>query len=673
MFRVFWRFGQLNQISRMRNVQCVGYSTEKRMKPRNYWKDLNNQKTFLMELENHLDLKKPEDWYKLQRKDFVDNGGVGIIKEYSSCFDMLQTHYPDISWNPILFTWKPNGFWDSVENQRLFFDAVGKKNNFISHDDWKSKGCKAVKSESGSSTLLRRYSSFHEALETIYPEIEWEIKSDGRYPKNYWASIENQKNQLEKIKDIKGLKCNSEWKNITVAEFRSFEGGSAILQYYDSFFDMLKTIYPEYDWNMFSDVQRVSRGFWKSKENQKKFMDEVSNRLGHTCLDDWNSVTIEQFQKQGGYQLLNIYGSLSNILEELYPEHEWNNILNKNRTPTNYFLDIENQKAYLTSLEEKFNIKDIDDWKNISREQIMNEKGGACLLRIYGTTFNLLKEMYPNHEWKATDFTRAPRLYWKDIKNQREFFDDLAKKFNITNPKDWSNVSYRDVVNAGGGRLLRYYSSIYEALKSIYPEYEWNAIELRSRVPNFYWDNTDNIIEFIESLREKFKVLTDDDWYRISNEQIQLSGGRSLIMKYGSFYKLLKSIYPEKKWKKSKFQNRNKRSSQRWMFLQIKKLFPKYEVIEEFLHEELSRVSGRAIEIDCFIPSLQIGFEFQGRHHYEERPALGSLDMYQKRDAEKQELCKDNNIALVLVPYWWDNTEEGLKKLIKEQYPSINV
>lgn len=57
----------------------------------------------------------------------------------------------------------------------------------------------------------------------------------------------------------------------------------------------------------------------------------------------------------------------------------------------------------------------------------------------------------------------------------------------------------------------------------------------------------------------------------------------------------------------------------------------------------------RGLEIDIYIPHLKIGFEYQGRQHYEPIKFFGgkeALEDLQYRDALKKELCKLNNVDL---------------------------
>jgi hypothetical protein len=73
-----------------------------------------------------------------------------------------------------------------------------------------------------------------------------------------------------------------------------------------------------------------------------------------------------------------------------------------------------------------------------------------------------LKAAYPEHEWPATSkkIHTKPYGYWMDVANQRLFFDDLAKKLNITKPEDWYSISSRTVKQNGGHFLSKYNTSV---------------------------------------------------------------------------------------------------------------------------------------------------------------------------------------------------------------------
>jgi hypothetical protein len=51
-------------------------------------------------------------------------------------------------------------------------------------------------------------------------------------------------------------------------------------------------------------------GYWKNKENQKAFFDQLAVKWNFQNKDDWNKVTEEMVLKEGGYFLKTHYPSL---------------------------------------------------------------------------------------------------------------------------------------------------------------------------------------------------------------------------------------------------------------------------------------------------------------------------------------------------------------------------
>ena len=90
----------------------------------------------------------------------------------------------------------------------------------------------------------------------------------------------------------------------------------------------------------------------------------------------------------------------------------------------------------------------------------------------------------------------------------------------------------------------------------------------------------------------------------------------------------------------------------------VKKKFP--DAINSYTPEWLNKS-----EIDIYIPSLNVGIEYQGIQHYESIDFFGGEEAFayrQKLDARKKELCKVNGLRLVAWPYTEAITETNLKK-----------
>lgn len=60
------------------------------------------------------------------------------------------------------------------------------------------------------------------------------------------------------------------------------------------------------------------------------------------------------------------------------------------------------------------------------------------------------------------------------------------------------------------------------------------------------------------------------------------------------------------------------------------------------------------MELDIFIPSLNLGLEYHGEQHFQDVQYFGPKQQYTTRDTHKREACEAQGITLIEVPYWWD-------------------
>jgi hypothetical protein len=71
-------------------------------------------------------------------------------------------------------------------------------------------------------------------------------------------------------------------------------------------------------------------------------------------------------------------------------------------------------------------------------------------------TFVALCTVYPEHDWKQPK--NAPSGHWKEISNQKLFFDQLAPTLNIQSLEDWQSVNVKTVIEKGGWFITNYYN-----------------------------------------------------------------------------------------------------------------------------------------------------------------------------------------------------------------------
>jgi hypothetical protein len=75
------------------------------------------------------------------------------------------------------------------------------------------------------------------------------------------------------------------------------------------------------------------------------------------------------------------------------------------------------------------------------------------------TVIKALQAAYPEHQdvWTISPKIGKPSGYWKDINNQRAFFDQLASQLDIQKPEDWHRITASMVIEKGGRFIKKYY------------------------------------------------------------------------------------------------------------------------------------------------------------------------------------------------------------------------
>eukprot|EP01114_Cavostelium_apophysatum_P017612 TRINITY_DN5282_c0_g1_i1.p1 TRINITY_DN5282_c0_g1~~TRINITY_DN5282_c0_g1_i1.p1 ORF type:complete len:181 (-),score=39.36 TRINITY_DN5282_c0_g1_i1:163-705(-) len=134
---------------------------------------------------------------------------------------------------------------------------------------------------------------------------------------------------------------------------------------------------------------------------------------------------------------------------------------------------------------------------------------------------------------------------------------------------------------------------------------------------------------------------------------------------------LLRAAYPEYPWSEADL-NRKNVKSQNLLHAAVLDLFPGVDVHLEYSHPGfLFERTGKAMQLDVFVPSMRLAFEYQGRQHYADSPLLGEVGPIRIKDTEKKELCERNGITLIQVPYWWNGSKDSLLATIREFRPNL--
>ena len=611
-----------------------------------YWENKENILKFLSKIKEKYNLNTPEDWNSITTNHIKSNRGRTLLSKYSM-YEIKCMACPE---GKLAFSDPPqaSGYWENKENIHKFLSEIKEKYNLNSPEDWNTFSTSHIELN-GASTLLNKYSIYE--LKCIACPEGKSIFNKPKQSSGYWEIKENILKFLSEIKGKYNLNTPEDWNTLTHKLIHSNGGGSLLSKY--SIYELKCMACPEGNL-IFNNPKQLS-GYWENKENIHNFLSKIKEKYDLNTPDDWNLITREKIQSNGAGSLLHKY-SMYELKCMACPEGK--SIFNKPPQASGYWEIKENIHKFFSELKRKYNLNTPDDWNSITKKQIQSN-GGRSLLSKY--SIYELKCMACPEGKSIFENSKQSSEYWENKENILLFFSELKQKYNLNTPDDWNLITKKHIQSNEGNKLLSKYS-MYEIKCMACPEGK-SIFNKPPQAPG-YWENKENIHKFLSEIKEKYNLNTPEDWKRISKHQIIVEGGRGLF--FSKNYSEIK-IQFENPNENTKFipfsklisESVHKRSSQRWLFLQIQKLFPQEEMVEDYFHSEISRISGANIQFDIFMIQRKIAIEYHGIHHYEDLPSgFGSLETYQHRDIEKEKLCKtiwhtiDSNSILVGTTTW---------------------
>ncbi len=358
-----------------------------------------------------------------------------------------------------------------------------------------------------------------------------------------------------------------------------------------------------------------------------------------------------------------------------------------------YWSDATHSRSFFESFCQRRGILRVDDLYQYKAHVIKRDGGSGAICAGYGGSLVLaLESVYPEYHWKPWKFAITHQGFWDDIVHHRHFLNYISKeRLELQHPEDWYKLESRQLTDMKGLSFLNEYNgSLYQALTTVYPEYDfhpWRFI----RTPRRFWIDPNNQRLFLDYLKQQCKIETVEDWLKISHNELRKHGGSPLLNQYESIAHAVNQIYynhnsnypsskstttlPSKEQQllieaNAYLQLSSKPERQIWKHLQT--LHIANDWLLGYKHPQLMHSrSERLMELDFFSPSLRLAIEFQGEQHYQQTHR-GVLSQQQARDNEKRLECIRNGITLIeIAANRWDGKLPTLKRIIQEERPDV--
>jgi len=385
----------------------------------------------------------------------------------------------------------------------------------------------------------------------------------------------------------------------------------------------------------------------------------LEEKLGYTSPEDWYQITRKNFNENKGGGLI-VHGYSSHLLRapmELYPEYDWKPWLCK-VTPRTFFTEIENRKRFLDWIAEQEGFESMESWYMMKRSDFELYTGGAVINNYYGgSPRKAICDIYPEYDWKPWKFVNSPPNFWKNDDNCKEYLTWLFNELGFQDIEDWYQLENRILnANYGAGMHRRFNGSPLQMLRYFYPEKDW--LEFRfSMAPKGYWGSKESLVNYMDWLGSELGFKKMEDWYEVITEDFNRHHGAAPLKMTGtSPSKIVMTAYPEYDWEEERFFDGKK--NQKRLFRIVKEIYPDEEIIFDFKHHGMRfKSSNYPMELDIWLPNLNLAFEYQGEQHYDDPEVM-------KRDEEKRNACEVTGIRLVEVPCTWNASKEYVVNLL---------
>ena len=505
--------------------------------------------------EKKLGYTEPDDWYKISKKLIPKNLLNGFSKT------IVMELFPKYDWLP----WKFDvggcikGLWNSKKIRLKYIKWLGEKLGYTKQEDWYKIQGKDLRNNYGNTLLIKFYkSSAQKIVIELLKSGTWYRCENGRMVKynewyewkfnsgvanDFWPDINNRKKYVKWLGEKLGYTTLEDWYQVGALDIENNKGGGLLIHYYNSSrLNLLKEIFPDYEWLPWK-FTRAIQYFWDDKNNQKTYVKWLGELLGCTTMEDWYKIPGKDFTNNYGVTLLYNYynGSPIQLLESIFPDYKWLPWCFSN-TNNGFWDKLENQKNYMDWLGEKLGYKTMDDWYAITLEDFDNNYGGGLSTKYSHSPERLLKAIYPNHKWYPWKLGQGPRL-WHKKDYQKNYMDWLGEKLGYTTMEDWYELTHKDMTDNYGSGLLHYYcNSQSKAVIEIFPNYDWIPWKFNMTQSGF-WKNRDNIKKYMVWLGEILEYKEPEDWYKIKGEHFLNNYGNVLLRKYG-ILELVQIMYP---------------------------------------------------------------------------------------------------------------------------------
>lgn len=265
--------------------------------PDNLWNRDDDRRKYLQWLFEHLKMKDMEDWYHIRKSDLISSNGIGMLKYYKgSISKMLKDNFKDHKWMIWRFSSVNAGFWREKENQLDYLQWFSDQRNMKRKEDWYNITTRDLLVNGGDGILVQYNNSISSMLTEVFPDHKWQIWRFQQVPKGFYDNLDNKRDYFDWLEDELEIKELSDWYRISLDQIAKI-GPTTLFKKYDGIANVVRKIYPDYNWDWTTKVFRASQ--WRLKRLVERLFPN------HPVKEEYTDR--ELVYPSGGKMLLDLY------------------------------------------------------------------------------------------------------------------------------------------------------------------------------------------------------------------------------------------------------------------------------------------------------------------------------------------------------------------------------
>jgi hypothetical protein len=347
----------------------------------------------------------------------------------------------------------PWGFWTYGPNRRAYMEWLGERLGFKKPEDWYRVTGKDFRRNFGGRLLAMFADSPAAVLKDYLRRYSWKEWLFERAPQNFWDDPLNQRRYMDWLAKRLRLKTSEDWYKVTVEHFTKNHGKGLLAKFRGSPTAAIRAYRPTYDWKEWLFVN-APHGFWEEPANRRRYMDWLSEQLGIRRTEDWYKVTGRAIRQFDGGLLSQLGDSPVALVKDYLPDYEWKEWLFPT-VPNEFWDQPLNRWRYMHWLGEQLGVNRPEDWYRLTGPTIRRHRGTYVLKKFNYSPTALLKDYWPDYDWKEWLFPNVPRGFWAGAANRRRYMAWLGEQLGFDGPEPWSRVRKVDFERFHGHQILK--------------------------------------------------------------------------------------------------------------------------------------------------------------------------------------------------------------------------